>query len=303
MGMKLQQLGNLVLLACLFVAALPYVAQAGFGVSPPLVREERLVPGITLDRVVYLVQGTPDRDVPVEIIVDSSVKEWITFPQGNPITIPKGVQQYPLAISIAVPPDADLGVYKGTIRLTAVPEKADEAGEVAVALGGLIELDLTVGNNVIYDLSVKIMKILDIKEGDDPAVMVTFINNGNTPVTPDTATFELFNKFGEIRLAYAESEAFEKVPAFSENQQKVTFPIDVHVAPGEYWGHVKVYKDKKPIGELRTVFNATERSFTETYMEYAPYALGALVVLVVIWLAFAMGKRGGRRYARTSASR
>ena len=258
----------------------PLVADAGFGVSPPLIREDKLVKGIRLDRIVYLVQGAPDRAMQVELFVDSPVKDWISFPQGNPVTIPQGVQQFPLAVEIAVPEDADLGIYKGSIRVTTVPDKADQAGEVAIAIGGVIDLDLTVGNDVIVDVDVRTIKILNIKEGNDPEADVTIVNNGNVGSAPDAATFELFNKFGELRLAYAESEAFESIPAFSERVEHLSFPIDIHLAPGEYWGHVKVYKDNQLLNELKTVFNVTERSAVEEYMVYAPYAGGVLVVLI-----------------------
>lgn len=270
------------LLGSLLVGAalLPVTVHAGFGVSPPLIKEDRLVKGIRLDRIVYLVQGAPDREMKVELFVDSPVKDWISFPQGNPVTIPKGVQQFPLAVAIAVPDDADLGVYKGVIRVTTVPEKADQAGEVAIAIGGVIDIDLTVGDDVLVDLDVRTIKILNIKEGEDAMADVTLVNNGNVGAAPDAATFELFNKFGELRLAYAETETFSPIPAFSERVEHLSFPIDIRIAQGEYWGHVKVYKDNQLMGELRTVFNVTEKTPYETYMPFAPYAGGALVVII-----------------------
>ncbi len=266
----------------LVALTVPWIADAGFGVSPPLVKEDRLVPGITLERIVYLVQGSPERDLQVELFVESDISDWIRFPQGNPITIPKGVQQFPLAVQVSVPADAQLGVYKGSIRITTVPEKADEAGEVAIAIGGLVELDLTVGNDVIVDLKVRTIKILNVKEGDDAEADVTIVNSGNAPAAPDAATFELFNKFGELRLAYGETQEFKLVPAFGELVEHLSFPIDIHLAPGEYWGHVKVYKDKELIGELRTVFNVTEKTFLEKYQWYLVGALGLLASILLL---------------------
>ncbi len=256
--------------------------EAGFGVSPPLIQEDKLVPGITLERIVYLVQGTPERDLPVKIVVESQIADWISFPQGAEVVIPKGVQQYPLAVDITVPDNADLGAYKGVIRLTTVPVKAEDAGEVAIAVGGIVNLDLTVGNNIIYELKSKLIKILDIKEGDDPMVDVSLINNGNAPAAPDTATFELFNKFGELRLAYAESKDFEKIPAFHEQVAHLVFPVEIHIAPGEYWGHVKVYRERELLGELRTVFNVTEKTFAEKYTNMILIGIGAVVFLLLV---------------------
>lgn len=267
--------------ALLVIFSLPFVAQAGFGVSPPLIEEARLVRGISMERIVYLVQGAPERDIPIEVVVDSEIKDWISFPQGMPITIPAGVQQFPLVVRLDVPEDAELGKYAGEIRITAVPLRADEGGEVAIALGGLVTLDLTVGEGIISEFSLKQIEILDIKEGDDPRAKVDIVNSGNVAAGPDFVSFELFNKFGEIRLAYAENREFKKIPAFTEGGSEVSFPMDIYVAPGEYWGHVKVYEGNSMVGELRTVFNVTKKTLFELAI---PYAIGAGAVLLLVFL-------------------
>ncbi len=287
---------GLTLFALLFAG--PFVALAGFGVSPPLIEEDRLVRGISLERIVYLVQGVPDRDIPIELEVNSEIASWISFPQGRPITIPKGVQQFPLVIRVDVPDDAPFGVYGGEIRITAVPERADEGGEVAIALGGLVTLDLVVGEGVVSEFSLKQIDILDITEGEDPRARVDIANTGNVPSGPDAVTFELFNKFGEIRLAYAENREVKRIPAFSEGGSEVVFPLDIYIAPGEYWGHVKVYEGNSMVGELRTVFNVYEKTFFEKAM---PYLIGGGAILVVLILgifAFLVLKKRNR-VART----
>lgn len=278
------------MLSGLLSFALP--ARAGFGVSPPLIEEDHLVRGISLERVIYLVQGAPERDVPVELKVDSEVSDWVSFPQGMPITIPKGVQQFPLVVKIDVPQDAELGKYGGEIRITAVPQRADEGGEVAVALGGLVKLDLTVGDGVVSQYALKQIKISDIKEGEDPRADIEIANTGNVAAGPDMVTFELFNKFGELRLAYAESDGFAKVPAFTEGGSIVSFPMDIYIAPGEYWGHVKVYEDQKMVGELRTVFNVKKKSLIELAL---PYALGAAALALLVLIALFIRTRMRRR--------
>lgn len=291
--------GALVLLA--FLVALPFSVRAGFGVSPPLIEESRLVRGISMERIIYLVQGAPEQDIPIELEVDSEIADWISFPQGMPITIPTGVQQFPLVVRIDVPENAELGKYHGEIRITAVPQRADQGGEVAIALGGLVTLDLTVGDGVISEFSMKQIRILDITEGENPRANIEIINSGNVPAGPDTVTFELFNKFGEIRLAYAETENFKKVPAFTEDGDTVSFPMDIYIAPGEYWGHVKVYEDKKMVGELRTVFNVREKKFLDMAW---PYLVG-IGVLGLLVLGFLLVRRlfFKKRRSRTSSNR
>lgn len=278
-----------------FLIVVP-TAQAGFGVSPPLIKEDRLVKGISFERVIYLVQGTPDRDVPIELAVNSDISGWITFPQGMPITIPAGVQQFPLVVRIEVPQDAELGVYKGDIRITAVPDRADESGEVAIALGGLVKIDITVGEGVIYDFAVKQIKLLDIKEGQAPRARIDIVNSGNVPAGPDTVTFELFNKFGEIRLAYAENDSFKDIPVFSEGGDTLSFPMNIYLAPGEYWGHVKVYKNEELLSEQRTVFNVQKLTLLEKLL---PWGIGALVLILLIGVGIVVRNKFFKRKVPT----
>lgn len=241
----------------LLLSLWPLVAFAGFGVSPPKIEDDRLVPGSRLESTIYLVQGKPDRDVPVEIIIDSkNIKEWISFENGPTFTIPTGVQQYPLNVIIDVPSNADFGVYKAFLRISTEPDKAKNPGQVAISIGARVDVALTVGDNVISGFDVKKITLLDAVTNGSPTAKVSFVNTGNVPITPTLASFELFNKFGNIRLGYVENDNFEELPPFAEQDITLEFPIDVTLAEGEYWGHVKIYNEEgKVVRDLKTVFD------------------------------------------------
>ncbi len=260
---------------------------AGFGISPPSIKEDRLVKGSHLEKTIYLVQGNPKKDVNMEIVVDSTnIKDWISFEQGVKFVIPAGVQQFPLSVIINVPEDAQFGIYKAFIRINTKPEKATEAGQVAIALGGRVDVDLTVGNKIIYEYSVTGIEIFDIKEGKNLKASVVVKNTGNVPASPSNSSFELFNKYGNIRLAYAENNNFKKTPAFQEKPEILEFPIDIRLAPGEYWGYVKVYnEDGGIIKEMKTVFNVYERTFLDKY------TIPILFILVALFLSFIFKKK------------
>ncbi len=250
-------------LALIAAAAGPHLSFAGFGVSPGTLEEKRLVPGSHLERTVYLVQGAPEKDLTIEATVESAeIGGWMSFKEGERFVIPAGVQQFPVTVIIDVPEDASLGEYHGFIRVKTVPERVEDS-QVTIALGGRIDVDLTVGDDIVSDFDIKSITIADVKEGEDPEANVTITNTGNVPVAPESATFELFNKYGDIRLGFAENTTFEKVEAFSEDVVALTFPIDITLAPGEYWGHIKIYDDGKVVKELKTVFNVTPRSTLE----------------------------------------
>lgn len=261
----------------------PLSVQAGFGVSPGMFEETNLVPGAVLERTVYLVQGDPSVPLAVHVEVESAeIADWITVKQGSDLTIPAGVQQFPLTLVMTVPEDAPLGIYKAALRINTLPAQV-EGAQVTVALGGVVGLTLHVGDNLLSEFSIRSIDIHDVREGEKPLATVIVTNTGNVPAAPESASFELFNKYGNIRLAYGENNAFTKVPAFQEGASTLEFPLDVRLAVGEYWGHVKVYDDGKVIKELRTVFNVTEKTFIEKYLYAGIAALSVLVLALLAW--------------------
>ncbi len=264
---------------------------AGFGVSPGQIQEDKLVPGALMEKTIYLVQGTPTEDLPIRVSVESpNIQDWITIPDGPDQVIPAGQQQFPVRLSIHVPEDASLGIYRAFVRVTTIPPKA-EGSQITIALGAKVTVDLTVGDDVVSEFSVKSIKIQDIHERQDPRVSVTIVNTGNVPAAPENASFELFNKYGQIRLAYAENDDFEETPPFQERTIDLRFPLDVRLGIGEYWGHVKIYDDGIVVKELKTIFNVTERTWLERYM-YALIGSGiGIIILLLIIVGYLARKR------------
>lgn len=264
-------------------------AEAGFGVSPGQIIEDKLVPGSHFETTIYLVQGNPTEDLPVELTVESeNIKDWITFEQDGKFTIPAGVQQFPVKITFDVPSDASLNIYKAFLRINTIPDAATRDGQIAISIGGRIDVHLTVGDDVIKEYEILSLIIKDIKENKDPTVEVKVKNTGNVSAKPYAATFELFDRFGNVRLGYAEFDNFEEVKSFSEATQDISFPIDVKFAPGEYWGHVKIYNESQQlIKELRTVFNVTEAKWYENLLQYvwiAGVVVGGLILLFILFI-------------------
>jgi len=265
-----------------FISAcvLPHSAQAGFGVSPGMVSEQNLVPGARLERTIYLVQADNGQPLEATAVVDDGsqkeLKDWISFIPGSSFTIPGGVQQFPLKIVITVPNDAELGKYAGSVTINTVPPKSGE--QITIALAARVNLDLSIGDNVISDFSVRSIKILDVVEAQNPKVVFDITNTGNVSVAPDGASFELLNKYGDIRLGYADGDFTEKVPSFSDKKVMVDFPVDFRLSEGEYWGYVKVYKQGKVVAEMKTIFNVTPGSFLVRH----GLSVGIIALLVLV---------------------
>jgi hypothetical protein len=256
----LRLLPVLVLCCVVMLGSIPMVARAGFGVSPSLLQEDNLVPGASLQRTFYLVQGNPVGDLKVEILVESEkAANWFTIvgATDNTLTIPGETQQFPVTVQIDVPDDAELGVYKAHVRANTLPASGD--GQVTIALAARTTFNLVVGDDVIAEYSIDEVAIPDLHPSDAPRAELTIRNTGNVSSGPDAATFELFNKFGDLRLAYAQLDGtIPEVAAFTEERVTAAFPLDIQIGVGEYWGHVKVYDDDVLVKELKTVFEVRE---------------------------------------------
>ncbi len=268
-------------LLCLF---LPSLTLAGFGISPPQIIENNAVPGATFERAIYLVQGNPTDPVTVEVAVDGNeMKDWFSFPDGNTFTIPAGVQQYSFNVTTHIPEDISLGVYKGYIRINTVPDKAEEAGQVAVSIGARIDVSITVGDNVVENYNISYIDILDTFSQDALKAEMVIKNTGNVDAGPKGASFELYDKFNSVRLAFVQTDIADKAPAFGEKNISLYFPIDIALAPGEYWGLVKVFDDNNQVvKEVQTIFQVQPKQAAQAIAAQVP--LGALVGVSVVAL-------------------
>ncbi len=241
----------------------PLIAGA-FGVSPPAIAAENLLKGSRYEATIFLVRGNVSEAIAVQAVikVPDKIKNWVTLDKGNNFVIPAGVNQYPVKVTIEVPQDADLGIYGGQIAFNTLPTgSAARDKQVVISVGAAVSLGITVGEGVFSDFNIDQLDILDIKEGQKPKVMVTLQNTGNVPVAPERATFDLFDKNGQVRLGYGQVEKFPETPGFQTKKFVVEFPIDIKLGLGEYWAEARIYKGGVVVSELKTVFNVVEKKF------------------------------------------
>lgn len=280
---KLITLAALVLLGSLSLAD---QALAGFGVSPPKIREDRLIKGSQVERTVYLVQGSPVADLDVEVTVDESeISDWITFHPGKIFTIPAGTQQYPLEVLIDVPDDAELGVYRTSVRVSQKQNSTEsqvQGGGVSVVVGIVVNIEIEVGEGLFYSFAVKDLNFHDINSAEFPKVDLRIENLGNIPAGPQSAEFQLFNKYDDRRLAVIQGVEIERVDPFKTEKREVEFPIGVSLAPGEYWGHLYLYDNNELVKEYKDIFSVTEASFAERYSQLIMIGAIAIVILIVV---------------------
>ena len=279
-------------LAAIFLLVPSGVAEAAFGISPPFVNPDNLMPGSVYSQTVFLVQDQPNEDLKIqaELEINERARKWITINDGKEIIILKGTRQFGVPIVIRVPKDAGLGAYSGNLRFVAVPA---QTGQVTIALGVQVAINLSVGNNIYRKFEVPLIRFLDIEEGWGPKVYLKADNQGNVPEIFNRATYELFDKYGATRLAYLQKEGdFEEVPPFTVAEQIIDFPLDLHLGLGQYWGSVSFVQEGKVIATQRTIFNVLKKgslsrpgaALIKSIKDNWPYYLSGAILAVFGWI-------------------
>lgn len=278
------------------------IAEASFGISPPFLNANYLVKGAEYSQIVYLIQDQPISDLGIRanLEIPEKIKSWITVDKGYDFIIPQGVKQFPVEVKIKVPKDTDLGIYSGNISFTTKPA---QAGQVTIALGAQLILNLRVGDEIYQNYNVPIIKPLDIEEGWNPKVLVRFNNMGNIPEAFTGATYELLDQYGAIRLAYIQkTSGFPEVPPFTEDEFIVEFPIDFYIGVGQYWANAAFYKGDVLVASQKTVFNALKAGsingflaqisnyFKKNQVTVGLSFLGLLMLIVIYRLIFGLRK-------------
>ncbi len=279
-------------IAAFFVLVFAPRADAAFGISPPSLNADHMVAGAKYIQTVYLVQSDPTSDLRIKANLEilPSVRSWITIDKGFDFIIPKGVHQFPVVITVEVPKDQTVGSYGGTISFTTAP---DSAGQVTIALGAQVSINIVIGTNTYRKFTVPIIKPLDIEEGWNPRVYVKFNNEGNVPEIFTGATFELLDQYGGTRLAFVQKTTdFPEVPPFTVGENTIEFPINFHLGIGQYWSVVNFYQNDKVVASQRAVFQVLKAGsisgpsaqFINNVRNYWVYYVVGFVILLFGYL-------------------
>lgn len=276
-------------------------ATDAYGISPPFLHATHLVEGVEFRDTIYIVRDNDAYNVWITTDLSDfpeSIRDWIEIGPGSTFMIPKGVRQFPVEIIIKVPKNSGPRDYTQKITFTTGAlgggnEGGDSTGQVAITYGLNLIVNLTVGNEVYRDFRASI-DILDIEEGWSPRVNIRFKNKGNVPESFNRATFEVFDQYKAIRLAFIQKvEDFPETPPFTEKDYVVDFPIDLFLGLGEYWGNVVFSQGNSVIAQQETVFKVLEKgSLSKLFPDWGYAVAGsALLLAIIISVIFRRKKR------------
>ena len=278
-------------------------AQAGFGISPPYVRSDKIIPGSHYEQIIVLLRSSAEEALAAKIELKApEIESWVSFDKGTVFDLPPGELQVPLIISVDVPSNADLGNYTGYINVSVMPKKADGgAGGVAIALGARIDIDLTVSEDAFPDFLIRIVKIQDMETLGRPwnwpifawffyrvKAVMTIENTGNVDVAPTKVTMDIYD-IGEKELLESHTDRhLNKIEPYSTGDVVASFPIKLN--EGQYWGKIKIYKENQIVRSNKIAFTVTPPGGLGTNMGIKQYGykpwllLGAYLAVILLFI-------------------
>ncbi|MGC9599421.1 MAG: hypothetical protein ABSE18_03490 [Minisyncoccia bacterium] len=230
-------------------AALPVRAD-GFGITPPYVTNGSLVQNSHYEQAILLVRSNPTQDLRANISIDvPGADSWISIDRGTQFTMPTGVQQVPILVSVNVPSDAKLGHYVGNIRVVVSPLAPPTSGTIGITIGAQIDVDLQVIDSRMAKLKVNRVAMTNTEEGHSfwwmhfpGKVLFTMDveNTGNIPGSPHKVVFQYDEYLSGTTLETEENtNGLDSVRPFQ--RKEVVAEMPTYLPQGSYRVFYKIY--------------------------------------------------------------
>jgi len=296
------------LVLIIFGGILSYGATAkAFGISPPTVRNDGLIPGSHFEQEIILVNGQPVEDLQATIKINvPGANDWFKIDKGLEFIMPAGQKQTKIVVSVDVPRSAAYARYPGNISVRVAPPSGGKTGQVSIAMGGQIDVDITTVDKKISDFKVSAVKSSDLEEGfkkwflDFPGKIVFTMqieNTGNVEVTPDRVVMKIYDSNQTtLKQTLEANRIIGKVAPFKTDWVTAEFLTDL--TPGSYWGEYEIYKGEEVMQKNRVHLSVMAHGAIDGYkgaglmdlnnqdkMTLGGIALGGLCLLAfIIWL-------------------
>jgi len=237
----------------LFVVLGADLAMAGFGVTPPYVRNTSLTRNSTYEQQILLVRGDPTVPLKASVIVDApEIYDWIEIVEGSEFELPRGEQKVPMTVRVKVPDDAEFKNYTGAIRIkTGATNDAVGAGAVNISLGAQIDIELNVIDKEIKDFLIRRIGISDLNAGHKLAWLyfpgkirfnMLLENTGNIDVSPSRVSFRIFDATGTVLLEDVKNKGkIQKVAPYAT--EEVVAEIPTRLPAGTYIARYEIFND------------------------------------------------------------
>jgi len=252
----------LFLSVCIIYLTFYHIAMAGFGITPPYVRNTSLTRNSTYEQQILLVRGNPNTALRAQISFDvPEIADWIQVVEGNDVLLPVGEQKVPITVRVTVPANATFKDYGGKIRIRTLP--ADDqvsAGAVSISLGAQVDVQLSVIDRVIKDFRVRRISVDDLNEGRKVGWLyfpgkinfkMLLENTGNVDIAPSQVQFRIFDRNGAVMLEETRhTNRIKRILPFAT--EEVIAHLPTKLPAGNYLARYTIYNDNeiKQEGEM-----------------------------------------------------
>ena len=248
--------------ALFFVSLPPAFVEAGFGITPPYVRNTSLTRNSIYEQQILLVRGDPNIPLNAQVVVDApEIQDWIEIVEGTTILLPRGEQKIPMTVRVKVPSDAEFKEYAGKIRIRTMPtDDQVSEGVVSISLGAQVDINLNVIDRVIEDFRVRKISVSDLNEGHKfgwlyfPGKIIfamSIENTGNVDIAPSDIMFRIYDRTGAVMLE--ETHHLGRLDTIAPYiTEEITATLPTRLPPGGYMARytIKNGNDIKQEGEL-----------------------------------------------------
>jgi hypothetical protein len=237
-------------------------AHAGFGITPPYVKNTSLTRNSIYEQQILLVRSDPTAPQQAEIVIDApELAGWLEIVEGTPIDLPSGLQKVPMTVRVLVPADAEFKEYTGAIRIRTLPaDGALARGSVNISLGARVDIALTVIDRQIEDFRVRKISVAELNEGSKLAWLffpgkirfdMLIENTGNVDISPSRVEFRIFDRSGQVMLE--EVNNIGRIDEISPyDTDTVTAHLPTRLPAGSYIARYRVFNsdELKQEGDL-----------------------------------------------------
>lgn len=305
---------SVVLLVVLFVLMGADFALAGFGVTPPFVRNTSLTRNSIYEQQILLVRSDPRNELKATVTIDAGeANEWIEIVGGDEFALPRGEQKVPMKVRVTVPEDAEFKNYEGAIRVkTGTPDDAVGAGAVNISLGAQIDVELNVIDKVIKEFRVRRVGVNDLNEGHKVGwlyfpgkvnLKMLLENTGNVDIAPSRVNFRIYDVSGTVLLE--ETKNIGKIETIEPYATKeVIAAIPTRLPKGAYRARYEIMNDDESVyeGELNLnivaygTLQAAGFGFAGLSLAHKASVLLPILGLILIITLFIYTRLERRRY-------
>jgi len=225
------------------------ITKAAFGVSPPWIRNNQVLPGTILSQTIYLSRDISNEALKVTIRIegDANLVQWIDIDHKDSLIMKKGQAILPVRVNINVPKNLVNQNYNADLFISLIPVSHNylsSNAEVSIGLGAHVSVNLSIAGDKIQDYKIQSVSPQVKKQDDSLSVALKLNNIGNTEINHLNGKIDIYDDNNTVLL-----NSFDFVPfndTILPNETKEVEMIFNNFKPevSQYWVAVEISKNK-----------------------------------------------------------